>query len=56
VRDVLTVHGALNSRTTLGGTSPASFAIQIQSLNAQVAEDSKKIADKSAAFQAMMGA
>jgi argininosuccinate lyase len=56
VRDVLTVHGALNSRTTVGGTSPASFSIQLKGLEEQVAGESKKFSDKQQAFSAMMGA
>ena len=56
VRDVLTVHGALNSRTTVGGTSPSSFAVQIVNLETQVAADEKKFSDKQKAFSAMMGA
>jgi argininosuccinate lyase len=56
VRDVLTVHGALNSRTTVGGTSPSSFVVQIKNLEQQVAADEKKFSDKQKAFSAMMGA
>ena len=56
VRDVLTVHGALASRTTVGGTSPTSFAIQISDLTALVAHDEEKFSDKKQAFSAMMGA
>lgn len=56
VRDVLTVHGALDSRRTFGGTSPHSLSIQIEGLKAQVDADSKKFADKEEAFSAMMGA
>jgi argininosuccinate lyase len=55
VRDVLTVHGALASRTTRGGTSPSSFAIQISDLKTLVQVDLKKFNDKKAAFSAMMG-
>ena len=55
VREVLTVQGALSSRTTVGGTSPSSFAVQLSGLSKQISEDSKKFTDKSAAFQAMMG-
>jgi len=55
VRDVLTVHGALASRTTRGGTSPSSFAIQIADLKTLVQVDLKKFNDKRAAFSAMMG-
>jgi argininosuccinate lyase len=56
VRDVLTVHGALASRTTIGGTSPASFAAQIKQLKSTVQADTKKFGDKNQAFSAMMGA
>lgn len=56
VRDVLTVHGALASRTTIGGTSPTSFAAQIKQLKNTVQADAKKFGDKSKAFSAMMGA
>jgi argininosuccinate lyase len=56
VRDVLTVHGALASRTTVGGTSPTSFAAQIKQLKSIVQADSKKFGDKNQAFSAMMGA
>jgi argininosuccinate lyase len=56
VRDLLTVHGALNSRTTIGGTSPSSFADQIKGLTSLVESESKKFSDKQRAFSAMMGA
>ncbi|MFM6841187.1 MAG: argininosuccinate lyase [Candidatus Planktophila sp.] len=56
VREVLTVHGALASRTTIGGTSPQSFAQQIQNLKSTVQADEKKFGDKNKAFSAMMGA
>jgi argininosuccinate lyase len=55
VRDVLTVHGALASRITKGGTSPSSFAHQISQLQELVKSDGKKFTDKQAAFSAMMG-
>lgn len=56
VRDLLTVHGALSSRTTIGGTSPSSFADQIKGLTSLVESESKKFSDKQKAFSAMMGA
>jgi argininosuccinate lyase len=56
VREVLTVHGALASRTTIGGTSPTSFAAQIKQLRTTVQADAKKFGDKNQAFSAMMGA
>jgi argininosuccinate lyase len=55
VRDVLTVHGALASRTTIGGTAPSAFASQIANLQALVKADAKKFNDKKQAFSAMMG-
>ena len=56
VRDLLTVHGALASRTTVGGTSPTSFAAQIKDLKSNLQVDSKIFGDKNQAFSAMMGA
>ena len=56
VRNVLTVHGALNSRTTLGGTAPALVAQQIKdALNANT-KTQKEIASKQKAFSEMMSA
>jgi argininosuccinate lyase len=55
VRDVLTVHGALDSRVTRGGTSSSSFAIQVSDLKSLVSADEKKFHDKAKAFSAMMG-
>jgi argininosuccinate lyase len=56
VRDVLSVHGALNSRTTLGGTAPALVTQQIK--DALIANDktSREIASKHKAFSEMMSA
>lgn len=56
VRDVLTVHGALNSRTTIGGTSPTSLSSQLKALSASLEVENKKFSDKQKAFSAMMGA
>ncbi len=56
VRDVLTVHGALESRTTVGGTSPSSFKAQINEATAITAAYSKEFTDKAKAFSEMMGA
>jgi argininosuccinate lyase len=55
VREVLTVHGALASRTTKGGTSPSSFATQMTQLQESISNDEKKFNDKQKAFSAMMG-
>jgi argininosuccinate lyase len=56
VRDVLTIHGALESRTTVGGTSPSSFKRQIKESTAITAAYSKEFTDKAKAFSEMMGA
>ena len=56
VREVLTVHGALNSRTTSGGTAPALVTQQIQdALNANT-KTQQEIAGKQKAFSEMMSA
>ena len=56
VRDVLTVHGAINSRTTAGGTAPALVIAQIKAALAANAKTEKEIASKHAAFSEMMSA
>jgi argininosuccinate lyase len=56
VRDVLTVHGALESRTTVGGTSPSSFKAQIKEATAVTSAYTKEFTDKAKAFSEMMGA
>ncbi len=55
VRDVLTVHGALESRTTIGGTSPASFKVQIDGALKSTAASRKEFQSKAKAFSEMMG-
>jgi argininosuccinate lyase len=55
VRDVLTVHGALESRTTRGGTSPSSFEAQIKDATAITDSYSKEFTDKAKSFSEMMG-
>ena len=56
VRDVLTVHGAINSRTTSGGTAPVLVAAQIQDALAANSKTEKEIASKHKAFSEMMSA
>jgi len=56
VRDVLTVLGAINSRTTAGGTAPALVIAQIKAALAANAKTAKEIASKHAAFSEMMSA
>jgi len=54
VRDVLTVHGSINSRTTAGGTAPALVTAQIKAALAANAKTEKEIASRHAAFSEMM--
>jgi argininosuccinate lyase len=56
VRDVLTVQGAINSRTTAGGTAPALVTAQIKAALAANAKTEKEIASTHAAFSEMMSA
>jgi argininosuccinate lyase len=56
VRKVLTVEGAINSRTTMGGTAPIQVSKQIQSAMKKTLDQRKEIANKSKAFSEMMGA
>lgn len=55
VRDVLTVHGAIDSRTTIGGTSPASFKVQIDGALKSTAASREEFQSKAKAFSEMMG-
>ena len=55
VRDVLTVEGALASRTTFGGTAPKNVALQIATLESKILVSEKWFADKSKHFSGMMG-
>jgi argininosuccinate lyase len=56
VRDVLTVHGSINSRTTAGGTAPALVTAQIKAALAANSKTEKEIASRHAAFSEMMSA
>ena len=56
VRDVLTVLGAINSRTTAGGTAPALVIAQIKAALDANAKTEKEISSKRAAFSEMMSA
>ena len=56
VREVLTVHGALNSRTTSGGTAPDLVAQQIKDVLTANTTTQKEIASKQKAFSEMMSA
>jgi len=56
VREVLTVKGALSSRTTSGGTAPKIVAEQIEKTMELNIQHAKKIADRAKAFSEMMSA
>ncbi len=56
VRDVLTVDGALRSRTTFGGTAPANVRSQIGALEGLISSNASWIAGESQRFSGMMGA
>jgi argininosuccinate lyase len=56
VRKVLTVQGAIASRTTVGATGPTAFADQIKSAMTNLSRLSTVIADEQKRFSEMMGA
>jgi argininosuccinate lyase len=56
VRKVLTVDGALASRTTRGGTSPSSLEVQLKDLKVELSQNTTKFTAESKAFSGMMGA
>ncbi len=56
IRKVLTVQGAIASRTTVGATGPTAFADQIKSATTNLSRLAKVIAAQRKAFSEMMGA
>ena len=56
IRGVLTVEGALNSRTTYGGTAPAALGRQLAILKSEVSAFDANFSAKSKAFSGMMSA
>jgi len=56
VREVLTVEGAIASRSTAGGTAPSQVLVQISDAMKKTLDQRKEIASKSKAFSEMMGA
>jgi argininosuccinate lyase len=56
VREVLTVHGALSSRTTSGGTAPVLVAQQIKDALSDNEKTTREFASKHKAFSEMMSA
>ena len=56
IRSVLTVDGALTSRTTFGGTAPSALARQLVILKSEVSAFEANFSAKSAAFSGMMSA
>ena len=55
VRKVLSVGGAIASRTTFGGTAPKNVLNQISALNSKISENEIWVSDKSKHFSGMMG-
>jgi argininosuccinate lyase len=56
IRDVLTVEGALTSRTTYGGTAPVAVARQLAILKSEVTAFEANFSAKIQAFSGMMSA
>jgi argininosuccinate lyase len=56
VRDVLTVHGALASRTTRGGTAPSALAQQLKDAQGLLEDSKKRFSAAGKEFSTMMGA
>ena len=56
VREVLTVQGAIASRTTAGGTAPSQVTKQINTALKKTSDQRTEIANKIKAFSEMMGA
>lgn len=56
IRSVLTVEGALTSRTTFGGTAPSALARQLVILKSEVSAFDANFSAKSVAFSGMMSA
>jgi argininosuccinate lyase len=56
IREVLTVEGAIASRTTAGGTAPSQVLFQINNAMNKTLEQRKEIANKTKAFSEMMDA
>lgn len=55
IRKVLTVDGAIASRTTVGATGGAALAAQLASANSDIKAAEKKLTDQMSSFSAMMG-
>ena len=55
IRNVLTVDGALKSRTTIGGTAPSALQSQIEQMSSAISRERKEFTSKADAFSAMMG-
>jgi argininosuccinate lyase len=56
VREVLTVDGAIASRTTAGGTAPSQVLVQINDAMKKTLDQRMEIASKMTTFSEMMGA
>lgn len=55
IRKVLTVEGAISSRTTIGATGGSALAAQLAAANSDIKATEKKLSDQMRAFSEMMG-
>jgi len=55
IRKVLTVEGAIASRTTVGATGGVALAAQLAAANSDIKATEKKLSDQVSSFSAMMG-
>ena len=55
IRKVLTVEGAIASRTTVGATGGVALAAQLAAANSDIKATEKKLSDQISSFSAMMG-
>jgi argininosuccinate lyase len=55
IRKVLTVEGAIASRTTIGATGGNALSTQLSTANSDIKSAEKKLSDQMRAFSEMMG-
>jgi argininosuccinate lyase len=55
IRKVLTLEGAISSRTTVGATGGTALAAQLAAANSDIRAAEKKLSDQMSSFSAMMG-
>jgi len=55
IRKVLSVEGAIASRTTVGATGGSALAAQLAAANSEIKSAEMKLSDQMSSFSAMMG-